>query len=812
MYLGAFGKHPGWNDHIDDLGLETQRLVDLKTVMYVEGISACVDSGRWDKLEPDAQIDGFGHVVLLRIRGDIIIARLWSSSDGKGRTKYPMVVAAQVSGVTLDWALNAVLPELESVQERCQNARTAAEVVAIVDTSRQSLRAALTPGGTPDGAETVIPAGLLDELSRHPAFGPDAQGLHRVLYQIGREAGDYLLGAQPTSRIGRPDQSVTHLRVPQLSADPSRRAGVKDDFLAYARLLLCKLEPWAPTLLIAPLGKPFVDVLIGEPSGGPLYCLRAAEKAIPLTTEIPYSLDAAFVSDLAAWRASRRGMGDVTVNFPPPSVLKKSAGTSGRFRSPVHLWSCAGFAGLALGVGGPVQPVSAAAQSASQPAPATQPSGAAPASGSGADQPAYEEPRRRYNESLRQLASDLVGVDDARARALVENFAQSVGALPGGIAFLAEVESTIARLRAALDGAAAPASDAATKLGPGATGQYVGQRDGELLRFVPVSGASLPELVFAPVQPASPAAPGGRGDTLTYVGRHEVSVMVARRLAALAPAGELAKALTTFDAMTDPRRGPRSWEWNRAQDAIIPARAWWPDAPGAEALPAGAGVPTDEAPMQYLSPSAAAYLAHLVGCRLPTSAEWSAALGRSRHDDGACNLQDRSFDAFAQRYRVGPDDLDAFPVNRNPEEPPREARITDDAVWFWGVGKGCGSPFKNLIGNVSEYVLDPAPDTPGSPSATSSRFSTVDEWVRTKGNAVWVVGPSALTGTSAVAAEADRKSPVEVVLAAEGYSDVGFRLAFSVKADRVETAAVEGGSTAARVRRVLEPLPTLPVR
>ena len=26
VYLGAFGKHPGWDDHMDDPGLETPRL------------------------------------------------------------------------------------------------------------------------------------------------------------------------------------------------------------------------------------------------------------------------------------------------------------------------------------------------------------------------------------------------------------------------------------------------------------------------------------------------------------------------------------------------------------------------------------------------------------------------------------------------------------------------------------------------------------------------------------------------------------------------------------------------------------------
>ena len=143
VYLGAFGKHVGWNDHIDDPGLETQRLVDFKTLVYIEGIAPNIEAGKWDKLEPDARIEGFAHVLLMRSRGDLLIARIWSSRDGKGRDKYPMCVAAQLHGASLEWALATVLPELESVQQRCEQATTAEQVISILDSARGTLRARL---------------------------------------------------------------------------------------------------------------------------------------------------------------------------------------------------------------------------------------------------------------------------------------------------------------------------------------------------------------------------------------------------------------------------------------------------------------------------------------------------------------------------------------------------------------------------------------------------------------------------------------------------------------------------------------------
>lgn len=38
LFLAVFGKHPGWDDHIDDLGIETKRLAEVKRVMYFECI------------------------------------------------------------------------------------------------------------------------------------------------------------------------------------------------------------------------------------------------------------------------------------------------------------------------------------------------------------------------------------------------------------------------------------------------------------------------------------------------------------------------------------------------------------------------------------------------------------------------------------------------------------------------------------------------------------------------------------------------------------------------------------------------------
>src|ERR1022692_3057085 len=90
--LAAFGKHPGWDDHIGplpgritvaDLGLETESLNLATTVFYVNGIGGQIDSGAWEKLDSTQQLSFFKHVFVWQRSGQILIGRLWSSSDGQ---------------------------------------------------------------------------------------------------------------------------------------------------------------------------------------------------------------------------------------------------------------------------------------------------------------------------------------------------------------------------------------------------------------------------------------------------------------------------------------------------------------------------------------------------------------------------------------------------------------------------------------------------------------------------------------------------------------------------------------------------------
>jgi hypothetical protein len=321
VYVGAFGKHPGWDDHIDDLGLETDRLVELKRLLYLHGVAGNIDSGAWERLEQQQQAVPFHHVFLWSPGGnggDIVAGRMWSSRDGKGRSRYPMVVAAQCSELPLEWVLTQVLPQLERVEAACTATAYAAEVRAIIDRARVSLRGAVSapapPPLPPDpAAMAAAPAGQepvpVAYLAARPEMGEGRKGLVSVVYRVEEEMEPYVRDA---FRVGRSDPHRLairpgHLRVPAC-ADTAGRA-----LRVWVGFLTALLDPATPMMLFfhegMPSGQAWVDLIAGEPTVSVLYAIRASPQALPLTTQIPYTIDEQVVRRAEQFIASQGGNG-----------------------------------------------------------------------------------------------------------------------------------------------------------------------------------------------------------------------------------------------------------------------------------------------------------------------------------------------------------------------------------------------------------------------------------------------------------------------------------------------------------------------
>ena len=284
VFIAAFGKHPGWDDHIDDIGLDTDVLVGVKRILYTQGIGNNIDSGSWDKLEENQRVEKYGHTLVWCIKGDVVVGRLWSSRDGKGRSSYPMVVCVQCSQLPLPWVLTNILPRLEGIEQSCTGTTSADDVRRIIEDARNQFRQ-LAQNCEPGSKISMECSHILAQLAELPEMGPNRQGLYRVLYHIDREV------VQAGSGTGKGGQ----LR-PALIRLPTSSPAVQENVLLWISFLLAKFGPNTQILVLMPLWDPWIDIVIGEPTDLHLFCLRASVSVVPLTSSVPYNMDSEFIN------------------------------------------------------------------------------------------------------------------------------------------------------------------------------------------------------------------------------------------------------------------------------------------------------------------------------------------------------------------------------------------------------------------------------------------------------------------------------------------------------------------------------------
>jgi hypothetical protein len=283
VFLSAFGKHPGWDDHIDDIGLETEILIDTKRAIYVQGIGGNIDSGSWDKLPNNHRLEKYKHVFFWCRGENTIVGRLWSSMDGKGRKSYPMVVCAQCVQLPPTWVLDNISPRLEKIEEICTTTNSALEVHKTIDNFQTEFRQ-LAQRYQPSASLSGMHPDALNRLAECPETGVGYEGLIRILYYIEREISRYHSGS-PSGKPLRP----TLLRVPLSSLSKT------ENMLLWISFLLAKFGDNASVLVFIPLGESWMDIILGEPTNMQLYCLRAFLDAVPLTSSIPYAIDSEFI-------------------------------------------------------------------------------------------------------------------------------------------------------------------------------------------------------------------------------------------------------------------------------------------------------------------------------------------------------------------------------------------------------------------------------------------------------------------------------------------------------------------------------------
>ena len=136
-------------------------------------------------------------------------------------------------------------------------------------------------------------------------------GFHRIVYQFASALAAYRTPAAKSAGPRRSEQ----LRLPACGMSPS------EALLFWLRFALTFVDPSAPLLLIAPdhgQAAPWVDLIAGEPSPANIFCIKAGLGALPLTSDIPYTLDPGLVRTIDTHLAFCQSAADSTPLPPWP--------------------------------------------------------------------------------------------------------------------------------------------------------------------------------------------------------------------------------------------------------------------------------------------------------------------------------------------------------------------------------------------------------------------------------------------------------------------------------------------------------------
>jgi hypothetical protein len=251
IQIAMFGKHPAWDDHIDEIGLTTQSLVYTKRILYSEGIATQLASGAWDQIERSGNAIEFNHHFVWG-RGDrSIIGGLWASTDGKGRTRFPMAICFQIEVDTLQ-ALALYWAPLESLGQQCRAATSREAVLNLVRQTSDCLNGPDFPKFAP-----------LDNL-----FSSGCDPFSDASIQSLEQLADQLNSNRKPSN---------HFRLPPVCDSARESIGFWSGFTD-------RHASKIPTFTIAANGREPVDLIVGEPSSDDFFGLRAREAALAFSS------------------------------------------------------------------------------------------------------------------------------------------------------------------------------------------------------------------------------------------------------------------------------------------------------------------------------------------------------------------------------------------------------------------------------------------------------------------------------------------------------------------------------------------------
>lgn len=259
IHVAGFGKHPAWDDHIDDIGLDTETLVLTKKLIYSQGIATQLASGAWDQIEKSGNAIEFNHRFCWSRKSQTIAGAIWASSDGKGRTRFPMIICAQAD--VESWrTIDQLLGPIDQIGMHSKSANSPTEFRELITRLEVDLSGLLR---SPYGVDPASEMTELEQISILPELVTLAAGLKTKVHRGPRES------VRPTGSSFRLASSLS---------GPGKNLSFWSAYLA-----ALELPSGPPCLAIAANGKPWVDLIVGEPVDNDFFCLRANQTALPAT-------------------------------------------------------------------------------------------------------------------------------------------------------------------------------------------------------------------------------------------------------------------------------------------------------------------------------------------------------------------------------------------------------------------------------------------------------------------------------------------------------------------------------------------------
>jgi hypothetical protein len=309
--LTLFGKHPAWDDHMEDIGIDTPSLADFKRWLYVDGIRTNLDSGAWEQMPEDHRVPLWDHRLLMTGSKGMILARLWASSDGRGRRAYPMIAATHLPTSRLPADLAPLFEALDGVKQACIETDTQEGVRDAARQGSVALESAvkrLSPL-PPEGPSAQVRMDFLDSSE----MGPARTGFERVLHVLSSD----LAAFSPSAKVKQPARArAIRIPVPTARAEPS--------LLLWHAFFSPHLRPDVIWTTVHPVDAPWADIIVGGPEGDSVFRFRASSVEIPPVTDIPYNIPPETLA-----KCARIFEGFTTPPFRVPPIAGEEVNESG---------------------------------------------------------------------------------------------------------------------------------------------------------------------------------------------------------------------------------------------------------------------------------------------------------------------------------------------------------------------------------------------------------------------------------------------------------------------------------------------------